>query len=284
MADKSIDISFNDLQNHEVQPPAEYFTEIWNSVSANDVPENSFSSRDTEIFNSLKDYSLIPPAFDSINIFENKAPQKSKVVSFSYFTKIAAAVIIVIFSAWLLYYFLQPKKTQSSVATVTAPQPAETKASTASPVETTIDKKSPTTINQSLVTVNNTPVQHSSASLAPIKSTLKKERTTLVDNDVILTLVSYKYADYSGLLAKIKKNKKIKLDNFSYVTVSDKMNAMLKDMYSTKRNLKPTRKAKKIKRTLNNWKKEDEKYFDAARSSKNPVDIIDLSEFVLSNR
>ena len=66
----------------------------------------------------------------------------------------------------------------------------------------------------------------------------------------------------------------------SYVTVSEKMNEIFKKMYSTKKNNKPTIKAKRLKAKLEKWKKYDEKHFDT-NMQNNPVDVIDLSEFIL---
>ena len=82
------------------------------------------------------------------------------------------------------------------------------------------------------------------------------------------------------MLAEIKKNNKITIDRFSYVNISDKMNTILQTMYTIKGNNKPTRKAKKLRATMEKWKKRDEKHFDASIHS-NPLDIIDLSEFIL---
>ena len=54
----------------------------------------------------------------------------------------------------------------------------------------------------------------------------------------------------------------------------------LKGMYEVNDKDKPTRKSKKLKAKLAKWKKKDESYFDRSLQ-KNPLDIIDLGEFIL---
>ena len=51
-------------------------------------------------------------------------------------------------------------------------------------------------------------------------------------------------------------------------------------MYEVNDKGKPTKKAKKLKHKLAKWKKKDESYFDR-NPQKNPLDIIDLTEFIL---
>jgi hypothetical protein len=75
-------------------------------------------------------------------------------------------------------------------------------------------------------------------------------------------------------------DKTITLNKYSWVGLSDKMTAMLQDIYGTKKNGKPTRKAKRTKKKFEKWRKKDEKHFDR-NMQRNPADIIDLSDWIL---
>lgn len=106
--------------------------------------------------------------------------------------------------------------------------------------------------------------------------------TSYYNNDIFFTLVNYKEYGKERLFTQALRNKKVTLNQYSYVNLSDKMVAMLQEVYLTKKNGKPSRKAKKAKKKFDKWRKKDEKYFDA-ELNKSPADIIDLSEFLMKN-
>ena len=94
--------------------------------------------------------------------------------------------------------------------------------------------------------------------------------------------MNYKENGKDKLFYKILSEKKVALNQYSYISLSDKMVGMLQNMYATKKNGKPARKAKKMKKKFEKWRKKDEKYFDKGLN-KNPADIIDLSDFLMHN-
>ena len=108
------------------------------------------------------------------------------------------------------------------------------------------------------------------------------EQAGFYNNDLFFTLVNYKEYGKEKLFTKALKEKRVTLNQFSYVNLSDKMVAMLQEVYLTKKNGNMARKAKRAKRKFEKWKKKDEKYFDK-ELDKNPADIIDLSEFLMKN-
>ena len=54
---------------------------------------------------------------------------------------------------------------------------------------------------------------------------------------------------------------------------------MMKQTYEVLANGKATRKARRTKRRLDNWKEKDQKRFDKGNEA-NPLDPVDLAEFI----
>ena len=84
-------------------------------------------------------------------------------------------------------------------------------------------------------------------------SITKHVRANILNNDFLYTLTSFNYSQ-----------------------------ALLKQQYAVNHRKKPTWKARRAKEKLNKWKRKDEKNFDT-KPVKNPLDILDLSEFIFKN-
>jgi len=102
----------------------------------------------------------------------------------------------------------------------------------------------------------------------------------LVDNDPLFTFTSFHYPEIGNYLEQ-KEGEEIKItvDQYTNIVISQQAAGMIREMYKTRSNGKPTRKARKMKERLEYWKKADEKRFDGA-SRLNPADPIDLAEFI----
>jgi hypothetical protein len=102
----------------------------------------------------------------------------------------------------------------------------------------------------------------------------------LVDNDLLVTFTSFKYPEMADHVGKVDgKDMKVHLDQYTNIVISKQAIAMIKEMYQTRPNGKPTRKARKMKERLEDWKKADEKHFDST-SFFNAADPIDLADFI----
>lgn len=103
----------------------------------------------------------------------------------------------------------------------------------------------------------------------------------LVDNDLLVTLTSFKYPEVAEHVGKADDQAMtVHLDQYTNIVISKQVVAMIKEMYQTRSNGKPTRKARKMKDRLEDWKKADEKHFDST-AFFNAADPIDLGDFIL---
>ncbi|HEY4288998.1 MAG TPA: hypothetical protein VGN00_17970 [Puia sp.] len=102
----------------------------------------------------------------------------------------------------------------------------------------------------------------------------------LVDNDPLFTFTSYHYPEIANYLEeKAGEEIKVNVDQYTNIVISKQAALLIREMYKTRSNGKPTRRARKMKERLENWKKADEKHFDGS-AHFNPADPVDLAEFI----
>ncbi len=299
MADNSKNI-LKKLQQLNLQPPADAFDKAWgiavpkqNSLpdSQNPIPENM----EQKIFTSLQDYSMDAPPLNFIDL-KNKAAENTTSIKPSkqipaYLTR-AAALFLILAAAIALYFTVSNKKENAATEYATG-----NKNNTAPNVVD--NNKSNDTLATAIITAG--PVTEDKRTIAPLNENRKKEflgrgvvkkqnkskvtfsnggEAKLYDNDVLLTLASYSGNDWKQFFTNAVEDKRITLNKYSYLNLSDKMVEMLQNTYLTKKNGNPSRKAKRTKKKFEKWRKKDEKYFDK-NMRNNPTDIIDLSDFTL---
>ena len=278
MADNSGNI-LNQLQQYGIQPPAGAFKKAWDSI----VIENAVPADETKIFSQLQQYSMQAPELDFKKII---AADKKRPLIISMPMRRAAAVLLFI-GAGTVIYLTTFKKKETGPAYATQgnsnSNPAANNTDSNIAVIEAVKEKA-----KNIAAVANKKAIAAAAKkeAAKIKNEkaryIAKTKWQLADNDVFFTLVNYKETGKDKLFYKILSEKKITLNQYSYINISDKMADMLQEIYVTKKNGKPARKAKKAKKKFEKWRKKDEKYFDKALD-KNPTDIIDLSDFLMHN-
>lgn len=297
MADNSKNI-LSRLQQMSVQPPADAFDKAWNTVvppKEKTADQNPTSENmEQKIFTNLQDYSIPSPPLDFIGL-KNKAlqiaPPANNSVKISPYLLRAASIFLLLAAAATLYFIVFNKKDNNIVEYA-----AENKNNNAT--TGVADSKSNDTLSASVIS-NTRIIEDSKVSLSinenskkvfASKGIIKKGgskvtftnggEAKLYENDVLLTLTSYSSNDWRQFFTNAVEDKKITLNKYSYLNLSDKMVEMLQDTYLMKKNGSPSRKAKKTKKKFDKWRKKDEKYFDK-NMQKNPTDIIDLSDFTL---
>ena len=288
--------TFKNLQDYEIAPPSGLFAKLWKKIksSGHKTQNSQTGENDTEKiitsavstdFSQLKTYispDLQPPPFDFHKIKEaalkttntpGNPPVKINKQIAVVFKLLAAASITGV--AFLLYYLVLSGN-QSGKSKNDLPAYAE---SGNNPHNKTKSNQNASDNNQDNSKLNNSTLPNFKLIYANGYIS-KNGNSSLVENDFIYTFTNFTYDQSISFLKKLKKDKLISLNSYSYLNISEKMAEYLKGMYEVNDKDKPTRKSKKLKAKLAKWKKKDESYFDRSLQ-KNPLDIIDLGEFIL---
>lgn len=125
-----------------------------------------------------------------------------------------------------------------------------------------------------------TTIIHGAITAPVARLSIEGHPLNLVDNDLLLTFTSYRYPQIAGYISPdADKDLRIHIDQYTNITLSPVMAGFIKDLYGTRNNGKPTRKARKTKERLEKWQATDQKRFDSSRLS-NPLDPFDLADFL----
>lgn len=255
------------LQDLEIQPPAAISDSIAKAVM------------EKPLFAALQEHTVMPPTdlFTRISeqtLYENDrpaattAPVRSLVPRFS----AVAAVILLMMAGYTFYNIVSNKATpathtafhdQQQVKQPVLPAPTA-KHTNANAMARFRVYDNPRTENYF---VNDVFVADGSG-------------LPLVDNDFMVTFASYEWDDLPAFLYEEEESElMVRLDQYSYFTISENMMNNLRKMYQRKAKGAPTRKAKRELARLEKWKKADEQQFDKKQAG-NPLDPVDLAEFI----
>lgn len=280
--DKRPDIWFH-LRDHETPPPPELAQRLRESLFDNGALER------------LQQEEIAPPAFlrESITGIINKSmADRSGVTgkgqqSFRrrlIYGSIAAALLLLL-TGVTVYKTLFTGKANSpkdntidkiKIAPIASAQAADSLKSvdTSRTASVASSENLPTTATDS--TISTAIAKHDRSWTLRVDG----HSIRLVDNDPLFTLTSYHYPEIGSFLEQKEGEEiKINVDQYTNIVISKQAAAMIREMYKTRSNGKPTRKARKMKERLEYWKKADEKHFDGA-THFNPADPTDLAEFI----
>ena len=293
---------FKDLQDHAVTPPPGLYAKLWKKIKQladgnrdllqSVLPETTAAETiaipDEKIWSSLRDYVDIKntaPAFDFKKITDTLTSseekpvviQKTKVIYWTYRAAAAAAITGIIF---LIYTNTAKPGQDETVLSNTKKNELIGTTKTEKGTTAVSTKKDTNTVKNNHKT--GAVQQSNNDQVTGNNSITKHVRANILNNDFLYTLTSFNYSQANYFFADVKKDPKISMNNYSYVNISDKMAALLKQQYAVNHRKKPTWKARRAKEKLNKWKRKDEKNFDT-KPVKNPLDILDLSEFIFKN-
>jgi hypothetical protein len=271
------------LQDHEVLPPPEVSARIRQDVNAA----------------SLQSHSVPPPPFLRAAIgaaIKKQQPARSGLIPRSGLIRFfegpakrrwvygAVAACFIVFSFGLVIYRAAfTGKPQTPVVTNTrrSNQPAVILPADTLAAQDSSAKAPALAANDSTV---------GKADSSALAGTIKVYRLSsmnigggsipLVDNDLLVTFTSYKYPQLSGFMnAMADRDLKVHLDQYTNIVLSKPMVILIKQIYQTRSDGSPSRKARKAKARLDDWKMADEKHFDSL-NAPDPVDPIGLAEFI----
>jgi hypothetical protein len=299
------------LFNHSVQPPAATvsFGAIMNRIKEKD---------DLNVFKPLQNYEVAAPySFEAIMekiraiLGVNNSFQTAKVISFSSTLRkmaAAAAVLLLCFVGYLTYKNVKNDNfIESSSNPIASNTPSTnntniiTNDSLVKKVDTAnVVKNNTTTIVPTFSNRSNSYASNQSKSsrketkrrmvlAIPMKElpvstemTIGGTKMPIIDNDYLASFAALNESNLPPFLQVEKPvATTITIDDYTYITISEGMGAMMKKMYKTKKSGKPTRRARKTKEKLEKWKKADADYFNQ-NSTMNPLDPIDLGNFIFN--
>jgi hypothetical protein len=280
------------LQEYEVLPPPEVVDSLFTAL-------NKTRHEDTgKIWNGcLERLAHVeyapPPATRSVieqmiagktpltqAVGSNQSAGSRKKVNFAYGYRAIAACFLLVFAIWAIYKANLSRKTAPIVMTTqkAAPIPAHDNSTpVAQPSDTLAQKE----------IAKNVPLPDTALASKPLVRlkqnpafSVEGHVLPVTDNDLLITLASFKYNEIPAFIdRKDDEDIRIRVDAYSNIYISRSMLKMIKEMYETRSSGKPTRKAKRNKAKLEQWKKKDETRFDQS-SGNNPLDPIDLARFI----
>ena len=279
------------LQDHQILPPAEMFDNLRKNLPLTD-------EADRNGFRKLQDHPLTPPPFlwsaikaaalppkpithpkpgtqpkPAIQPKPNTHPKRGKIRSLLPYA-VAACLLLILIGVVVD----RNPHTDPITKARTANRHAE-KPGTAWTPDTAASQTGPANAASDNTIDSSAAVFPTDRGLA-LALTIDGSSFSLVDNNPLTTLISYKYpALRNRINNKRDPNLRIRLDQYTNIALSRVMTGMIRDLYDTRSNGMPSRKARKTKERLEKWKSDDEKQFDGSNFS-NPLDPIDLAEFL----
>ena len=270
------------LQDHETTPPQELSQRVLHDFRTKEKGLRSLER--------LQQYITPPPAFIQTAIRNStigSGPRRNGwFPRFRFFYGAVAACLLIV--AGLVFYLVEisPKQSTKDVARKTT-----TPASVLPPQQDTAAAQSIAGDSSAVaVSVAGDATDSTTGRSTGADITIRVNRPQalyidhhafpLVDNDLLVTLTSFRYPEIADHVGKADDQAmKVHLDQYTNIVISKQVIAMIKEMYQTRSNGKPTRKARRAKEKLEDWKKADEKHFDST-AFFNAVDPIDLAEFI----
>lgn len=281
---------FDALMNRlegEAIPGTAQFPGAWQNLQELEVPPPAFlqvaitAVIQKPLLAALQDHSVTPPADAFNHILQSVAPQvgrqrskASPVIAIFRRYRAIAAILLVIFTGLAVYYNASRKPGSEPASLSQTKQPAAA-AAVAANAPKAAGRAKQAADKHALYDNDRTENYFENNTFL-----VEEEGLPLVDNDFIVTFASYNYKELPDFLVDEKNSElTVRLDQYSYFTLSENMLSDLKKLYDRRRNGAPTRKARKEKSRLEEWKKADDRYFDYHRSH-NPLDPLDLAEFI----
>jgi hypothetical protein len=283
-----LDNILNRLKDHDETPPGFLMDRILHAFENEERQDNNFVVR----FNGLREFSVEVPAYHLEKISARlwpaaKTPSQPGIVKLLQQYRVAASLVLLLTAGWLLYksnFF--NKETNQELVKVPLPvvvPPLADKDTANEKAKTGADSVS---IADNRAKSNREFTGRIFANDFGYGQKIKppgENMVKLADNDLLYTIINCNYEMLKPYLEKGAPKMVVTIDQYSAVTVNEKMLDFMKVMYKTKKNQKPTAKAKKAKASLDKWKKKDQQYFDQD-TSKNAIDVMDLTEFIIEKK
>lgn len=274
--------TFGALANHSIAPAGELFQSI-NSKLPHSIDDK---------LKTLKNHKAgAPVSFETILKAAKTNNKAAKVFSIKAYARRIAAAAAVVLIGTAAYFIVQNKlnaNTENSNEAIAKTTPAPIKKdpgiSSAQPAVTNVAVRQLMAKNTTAAIENNNKEQNVSLSGEQNQSShfsIDGTDYPVRNNDYLAAFTSFTVETMPAFLTAAKPlATPITIDKYTDINISEGMASILKKTYRTKRNGKPTRKARKQREKIESWKKADSDYFNK-NSTNNPLDPMDLGDFIL---
>jgi hypothetical protein len=228
------------------------------------------------LFTNLQDVSIEPPAGAFDRILQEVDKRQAPATLRRFFTpfRAIAAILVLVIAGLAIYYF------RGQISVQPPPELAwQTNNGPKAGVDTAQQKPVAPPDRVRYEIYDNAKAENF---FKNNKFTAEGRGLQLVENDFIVTFASYQYEALPAFLAEeedVESELLVRLDQYSYFTISENMLSSLRKMYQQRKRGTPTRRARKEREKLEQWKSADEVRFDL-KQANNPLDPIDMAEFI----
>ncbi|HEV2482945.1 MAG TPA: hypothetical protein VGS79_24940 [Puia sp.] len=258
--------SWHHLQDHSTPPPREVLEKLRELLD----PSAAAGETDTA-FRKLASHSIPPPEQLRTAIINLTNPATGRRLT-RWLPYASAAACILFFAVGFGFYKRVHDQKAGIVQNSAHPMAIVTPTDTSS-------RSLPATASATPAAIDSTGT--TAIQLSPAALTVDGDRFSLSDNNPLVTFTSYRYPDL-GKRINSPKNETvlhIHLDQYTNIALSPAMTATLRDLYDTRPDGTPSRKARRTRERLLKWDAEDAKEFDP-HTTANPLDAVDLAEFL----
>lgn len=285
------------LRDHQTPPPPEFLERLRNSILELDGKANDASLKNTKgALARLQHQSTPPPSFLRESITKDIGRPKPNSAQMPrsggqprrrlIYGSIAASFLLLVLSG-IIYKKGTNGKSNLPAKNGTPQNEAPVVSSGSKTVIDTL-KSGDTAGTAMTASAGHLPMAGADSTLSA--SGAKQDRNwtlhldghsiRLLNNDPLFTFTSYHYPEISNYMEQRSGEEiKINVDQFTNIVISKQAASMIREMYQTRSNGNPTRKARKMKDRLENWRRADEKYFDGS-APVNPTDPFELAGFI----
>lgn len=256
------------LKDHEIFPSAEVSNRLRIMLKIDD----GLSDPALGVIERVQDHEAAPPAELEAMIAERCGaliPERRKRGGMRWYVAAAAACLVLVVAGGIIMV----KKEKPAVVT------AGPSVATVLPSRTDSGSQKGNVVRDMTVAARPDSAAAVKVGREPSFS-VGGEAVHVADNDLLTAFASYTYPEIPDyLLREGDQPLRIYVDQYTNIFVSKNMRALLKELYEVRNNGKPTRKARRARRRLDDWKEKDEKRWDKSGKA-NPLDPVDLGEFI----
>lgn len=266
------------ISDHEESPPPEVFDKLRRLLTEGDAVQDESLQREA-VFEKLKEHAIPPPLFLRQRI-DAALGNRGSFFSRNRWYIAAAACLGLIVAGWMIYRGQLVTGAQTRVA-------GDRRHLIQTPVIRTPDTVSAVSANKDSsdnpahTSVDGAGLVAARVGKTPVPFVIDGQAFPVTDNDLLFTLTNFTYPDIPAYITRPSDQPlKVEVDQYARLYISADMLRMIRESCLVLPSGRASRKARKMKRRLEGWKEKDQKRFDKGGNGSNPLDPLDLAEFI----